>query len=311
MCIAILKTKNGTITDEELRNSFENNSDGAGIAYTHNNELRIVKGIFDVETFIQTVRQAEKLADNNMLIHCRIGTSGLNDKENTHPFVINNNICLIHNGILSITVPKGSKINDTQIFINKYMKGIKNNTIMKNQTFHNILEELIGKSNKFVILNNKGEFKIINEEAGSWENGCWFSNNGHKTTRVRYVSTYKGLDAYYNSYTNKGGCYLYDLDEDDYEVDYDELPFDKEGLTSQDYEEIVSQIQALSKERAEELGYEACYDVQTKQLISPYEADELMDLRYEDIYSLYEISYELYELYVDYIDELLKETEVA
>jgi predicted glutamine amidotransferase len=311
MCIAILKTKNGTITDAELKNSFENNSDGAGIAYTKNNELRIVKGIFDVETFIKTVRQAEKLADNNMLIHCRIGTSGLNDKENTHPFVINNNICLIHNGVLHIDVPKGSKINDTQIFINKYMKGIKNDTIMKNHTFHNILEEMIGASNKFVILNNKGEFKIINEKAGNWENGCWFSNNGHKTTRVRYTSAFDNWEKYYNGYTKKNVCYSYGWDEDDYEVDYDELPFDKEGLTSQDYEEIVSQIQALSKERAEELGYEVCYDTQTKQLISPYEADELMDLRYEDIYSLYEISYELYELYVDYIDELLKETEVA
>lgn len=313
MCIAILKTKNGTITDEELRNSFENNSDGAGIAYTHNNELRIVKGIFDVETFIKTVRQAEKLADNNMLIHCRIGTSGLNDKENTHPFVINNNICLIHNGILHVDVPKGSKINDTQIFINSYMKGIKNSTIMNNKTYHTILEDMIGSSNKFVIMNNKGEFTIINEKAGNWENGCWFSNNGHKTTRVRYTRTYDDWEGYYNGYTKKGGCYSYEYgwDEDDYEVDYDELPFDKEGLTSQDYEEIVSQIQTLSKERAEELGYDVCYDAETKQLISSYEAIEVIEFGEENIYPLDEISYELYELYLDYIDELLEETEVA
>jgi predicted glutamine amidotransferase len=311
MCIAILKTKNGIITDEELRNSFENNSDGAGIAYTHNNALMIVKGIFDVETFIKTVRQAEMIADNNMLIHCRIGTSGLNDKENTHPFVINNNICLIHNGILDITVPKGSKINDTQIFINKYMKGIKNDTIMKNKTFHNILEEMIGSSNKFVILNNKGEFTIINEKAGNWENGCWFSNNGHKNPRVKHTTAFRNWERYYNNYYSTNCCYAYDIDEDDYEDDYDELPFDKEGLTSQDYEEIVSQIQTLSKEKAEKLGYDVCYDAQTKQLISPCEADDLMDLGCEEIYPLYEISYELYGLYADFVDELLEEIEVA
>ena len=311
MCIAILKTKNGTITDEELRNSFENNSDGAGIAYTHNKELRIVKGIFDVETFIITVRQAEKLADNNMLIHCRIGTSGLNDKDNTHPFMINNNICLIHNGVLHVDVPKGSKINDTQIFINSYMKGIKNDTIMKNKTYHNILEDMIGSSNKFVIMNNKGEFTIINEKAGNWENGCWFSNNGHKDKRVKYTSIFSNWERYYNNYYSTNGCYTYDIDDPDYEVEYDELPFDKEGLTSQDYDAIVSQIQSLSYDRALELGYDVCYDVETKRLITIDEAEATMDLRDDYIYTLYEISSELYDLYVDFIEELCEETEVA
>ena len=122
MCIAILKTKKGNITDEQLKNSFISNSDGAGIAYTIKGKLIIEKGIVNVDKFIKAVRNAEKKCDSNMLIHCRIGTSGYKDKNNTHPFKVTNNVCLIHNGILDVDVPKNSNINDTQIFINDYMK---------------------------------------------------------------------------------------------------------------------------------------------------------------------------------------------
>lgn len=293
MCIAILKTKNGFITDEELRNSFENNSDGAGIAYTHNNELRIVKGIFDVEAFIKTVRQAEKLADNNMLIHCRIGTSGNKDKNNTHPFKINENICLIHNGILSVSVPKGSKINDTQIFINKFMKGIANATIMNNPTYHNILEEMIGSNNKFVILNNKGEFKIINEKAGSWENGVWFSNGSHKTKKVTYKNNF--WDGYYRGYKGYYSSYF----DDDYETEvYDD------DLTDEQIEDVINLIQNLDYEKALYLGYNVCYDATNRTLVNWDDADIQ-----HSIYPLDECSNELYELYCDYIEEILYKEE--
>ena len=170
---------------------------------------------------------------------------------------------------------------------------------------------MIGSSNKFVIMNNKGEFTIINEKAGNWENGCWFSNNGHKTARVRYTTTFGNWERYYNNHYSKNSCYAYDIDDNDYEVEYDELPFDKEGLTSQDYDEIVSQIQSLNYNRALELGYDVCYDAETKKLVTIDEAEAIMDLRDDYIYTLYEISSELYELYVDFIEELFEEVEVA
>lgn len=97
MCIAIVKPQNKTISDEYLENCFENNSDGAGIAYANNGKLYIVKGIFDKQKFIQVVRKAEKFAEGDMLIHCRIGTSGLKNKNNCHPHIVNNNLVMIHN----------------------------------------------------------------------------------------------------------------------------------------------------------------------------------------------------------------------
>lgn len=176
MCIAILKTKKGVITDSALRNSFINNSDGSGIAYTKDNQLIIEKGIFDIDEFINVVRKAEKICDNNLLIHCRIGTSGNKDELNTHPFYINNNVCLMHNGILDINVPRDSRINDTQIYINRYLKELNKNVLMHNKSLHRLIESSIGKRNKFVLMDNKGHYKILNEKAGQWENDVWYSN---------------------------------------------------------------------------------------------------------------------------------------
>lgn len=180
MCIAILKTKNGIITDSELREAFKNNPDGAGIAYTKDNKLIIEKGIFKEQEFVDKVREIEKICDNNMLIHCRIGTSGKKDELNTHPFFVNENVALMHNGILSIYVPKTSKINDTQIFIKKCLKNISTQDLFQNKCIYNLIFEAIGRSNKFVLLNNKGEYKIINEKAGHWKDDVWYSNKSYE-----------------------------------------------------------------------------------------------------------------------------------
>ena len=61
MCIAIVKPQGTEISDEYLENCFDNNNDGAGLAYAKNGKLYIVKGIFNKKQFIQEVRKAEKL----------------------------------------------------------------------------------------------------------------------------------------------------------------------------------------------------------------------------------------------------------
>ena len=82
MCIAILKTKDGNITDEQLLNCFDNNPDGAGLAYTKDNKIIVVKGIFEATQFVEEYHKAVAEADGAMLVHCRIGTSGFKDYTN-------------------------------------------------------------------------------------------------------------------------------------------------------------------------------------------------------------------------------------
>lgn len=262
MCIAILKTKKGIITDDELRNSFNSNPDGAGIAYTVGKKLIIKKGIFNVEEFILTVRNAEKECDNNMLIHCRIGTSGKNDEKNTHPFYINNDVCLIHNGILDIEVPTNSEINDTQIFIKKFMKEIKAKDLMHNKSIQNLIAETISSRNKFVLLDNRGYYKIINEKAGHWKNNVWFSNYSYETYKT------------FTKYEKKSSKNYLWYDEDD-EYEYQDCLYDNVLKEETMWDGLITDIYELTAEDFEYLGDNPVLDKKEIMLWSLEDATEL------------------------------------
>lgn len=265
MCIAILKTKKGIITDEELENSFYNNPDGAGIAYTVKNELIIEKGIFTAKDLIEKVRNAEKICDNNMLIHCRIETSGNMDENNTHPFLINKNVCLIHNGILNIDVPKNSPINDTQIYINRFLKNASKFQLLKNKQIQKLIESHIGKNNKFVFLDNTGYYKIYNEKSGHWKDNVWFSNHTYE------VSLFTRYDKWY--WDNKENSLIDDAK----------------------FENIYKVINSLTEADFTYLGWYPMYDMVNNMLIpetldngNAYYLDDididLADLYYEKFY---------------------------
>ena len=278
MCIAIVKKKDAVITDEELKNCFENNPDGAGLAYTKDNTIYYIKGIFDVKTFIKAVREAENECDGAMLIHCRIGTSGLKDEENCHPHVVNNNCIMIHNGILDIDVPKGSKISDTVIFVNEILKPLPRD-FMKDEGIMNMIEFTIGSSNKFCFLNAKGEYAIANEDMGEWRDGVWFSNHSYETKKVKYTYAYP--------YYNWGYSY-----EDDYE---DEFRHTSIILSQKEYEEIKNIIEKLTDQEMLEIGEEPIYDIWSKQLKNDFEfegqGEELLWELDDMLYAMYEEKY--------------------
>lgn len=287
MCIAIVKTKDAVITDEELKNCFENNPDGAGLAYSKDNTLYYIKGIFDEKVFIQAVREAENECDGAMLIHCRIGTSGLKDKENCHPHVVNNQTVMIHNGILDIDVPKNSNVSDTVIFVRDLLAPLKAD-FMKDEAILNLIEHAIGTGNKFCFLNNKGEYAIVNESAGEWRDGVWFSNRSYETKKITYTYDYKPY-----SYFGHTWGYPYEDEEDDlYESEFKHTTM---MLSDAEYNYIKDMIGKLTDEEMMLIGEDPIYDIWCKQLKSDFEFEgEGEDYLWEidDIlYSMYEEKY--------------------
>lgn len=200
MCIAILKLKDGTITDEELRTSFRRNNDGGGVAYTVNNELIVKKGIFGEDEFVQTVREAEQVADNNMLIHCRIGTSGGRNTHNCHPHLIRDNICVIHNGIIYKYNNKEKENSDTVIYARDILSKLSDDDLLTNPTIQYLIESDIGTGNKFVIMDNLGRYKIFNENSGHWKNNVWFSNETYKP--IKYPTNFNSCTSTYSGCNN-------------------------------------------------------------------------------------------------------------
>lgn len=211
MCIAIVKTKEGTITDLQLKNCFTRNKDGAGFAYPKDGEVVIEKGFFNFDAFLKRYREVEKECDNNMLIHFRISTAGLVDKANCHPHRINNKLVMIHNGVLHIDVPKNSKVSDTVLYCKRYLKQLPKG-FTHNDVIMEFMAEHIGDYNKFCFLDSTGYYRIVNEDAGKWVDGVWYSNESYKAPT--YTDLWKG----YSSYKDRPWYgHWYDYDYDDYD----------------------------------------------------------------------------------------------
>lgn len=252
MCIAILKTKDGNITDEQLLNCFDNNPDGAGIAYTKDNKIFIVKGIFDAKQFVEEYHKAVAEADGAMLVHCRIGTSGFKDYTNCHPHIVSDECVMIHNGILSINVPKDSKVSDTVLYVEQYLKPLPKD-FMLNDGIMSLITDHIGTGNKFVFLNNRGDYSIANEKAGHWKNGVWFSNYSYEAYSF-YTKGYKGKSKVYSPYASY-------WDEDDY--DWESEAFE---LTPEEEWQLQVAVNSMTDEEVLLLGATPTYDFYKQSL---------------------------------------------
>lgn len=186
MCIAVYIPKNQDVTDEIIKNCFENNPDGAGIMYQKDGKVHIQKGFFKVEELIQAFRQVPITLDR--AIHCRIATSGKISAECCHPFPITNdmkkmgrktqtvNAAVIHNGTISFCSPnEGIKapFSDTMLFTKEYLYPFGN--LVMNTPFKKLFEE--SNSSKLLIFKNERVALI-----GKWieDNGVFYSNTGYK-----------------------------------------------------------------------------------------------------------------------------------
>ena len=217
MCIAIAKPMGVDIpTDEILTNCFNNNPDGAGFAFNHNNEVVIRKGYMKLKDFLDAFHKYDKKFDfknRGVLIHTRITTHGGTNPQMCHPFPINSDegalkkieyvspFAIIHNGIISLTSAEATKkkdMSDTAIFVQKYLTKIaKNKNWFGNKANIELIEELI--DSKMAILNGSG--KIIMTSGFTEENGVFYSNSSYKENRYKRVYNWD-LDDYDYPYSS-------------------------------------------------------------------------------------------------------------
>ncbi len=213
MCIIIVKPKGKTIDKRLARHCWSRNSDGAGFAFSHNDKIRVHKELKDFEKFwslyerfiIKPQMQCEEYQDlngthnkrsreleKNILIHFRIGTSGLVSRENIHPFCISSKLAFAHNGIITgIDTTKDDQYSDTYLF-NELVRSLPSGWT-KNKSINTFIKNFIGINSKLAFINNKGNYSFVREAAGEWDEitGLWFSN-----------TTFRGWT--YNPDTNRG-----------------------------------------------------------------------------------------------------------
>jgi hypothetical protein len=199
MCLAIYKPQNKKVIKHEMETAWESNDDGAGFAYPYKGKVLIEKGFMTFDSFWNAIQPH---MDKPMAIHFRWSTHGLVDSTNCHPFAITDELAMIHNGVISgIDITDKDK-SDTRTFVDDYIKPIHkgDKKFIYSDYGKRTLQACIGSGSKLVFIDKKANYVIVNEEAGEWQEGIWYSNNSHKELKVRY-STFTNGYAYspYNS----------------------------------------------------------------------------------------------------------------
>jgi len=190
MCILILRRSDAEpLTDEALKNSYDNNDDSCGFSYVNTDHLGVQRlkthKYMDYEPFLAKLRRCEAIApDSNFLIHFRIATSGVLSTHNQHPFQVNKHCVGAHNGVLhKARKDPYKKDNDTRMFIKDTIQKLPQGWD-ENPVILELLEDYIG-TNKFAFLYDDNQYLILNDSLGSWQNRCWYSNTSYK--RKKYV----------------------------------------------------------------------------------------------------------------------------
>jgi predicted glutamine amidotransferase len=223
MCIAILNTSGHTISKAHLRNCWENNTDGAGMLYINNDgKLETFKELTSFATFYKMYSYIkQEFGSRNIVLHFRISTHGRINETNCHPFLVNESVGFVHNGMI-YDVPTNPDYSDTYMFNELYLKMFKDGFEQNDFTLE-MIQSYIGLGNKLIFLNDKNEFSIVNESKGHWFNGSWFSNYSYE--KVNSWVDYGGVKKYKSGLgtTTSSGVKWNDPFKDDEGFDWDKM----------------------------------------------------------------------------------------
>jgi len=179
MCIIIYKPKDRAIPLERLFYSKDRNPHGFGISWANKRKVNIYKTM----CFDEFLEKYSKLSRFDCLIHFRYATKGEKTKENCHPFRINKNLIMAHNGTIQDLDGVNNKRSDSRAFAHSYVKPMVK--IDKGFTYSangkKWLKGMISmQTNKLVFMNHHGNPTFINGDLGHWSMGCWYSNETYK-----------------------------------------------------------------------------------------------------------------------------------
>lgn len=227
MCIAIGSPMGVTPPSiETLKKCWDNNPDGAGIAYNFKGQVKIIKGFMTWEGFEAAWKELSNRLDltkRALLIHFRIATHGGIHPECCHPFPIvsdegtikklecESEYAVVHNGRISLTSQDTYSrvhMSDTMVFIEKYLSKLASNyNWFMNKTNMELIYDMI--DSKMAIISGNGLIRFTTGfEKGA--DGNFYSNTTYKEDRKKVATyTYSHLydrysDDEYDSYHGAG-----------------------------------------------------------------------------------------------------------
>lgn len=177
MCIAILN-KQGKLDSLQLENSWKNNNEGAGLMWVQDDKLQTFK-TYDYTDFSDMYFNLRTNPNiGNIVLHFRIATSGYKNPINLHPFLVNENLGFVHNGIIGGLGT--TDYSDTYEF-NELLQKLPNDFVNNQGIMHFITEYIT--SSKLIFLDSRDNYFIVNDKFGHWDTtqDNWFSNDSYKS----------------------------------------------------------------------------------------------------------------------------------
>lgn len=183
MCLAIVKPMGISIPEEHLQNGWDNNDDGAGFVYIDpETKLFVVNKFMTYAAFIEKFNEAnEAYGDvSDFLIHFRIASKGVVSIDNCHPFIVDEDRVIIHNGTMwNIDIDKKDKRSDTRVFAEDWLSQLPPDW-EDNQIIHLLLEDFLGSTSKMCLLHRTKGIYIYNQDKGMWVDDIWYSNKSYE-----------------------------------------------------------------------------------------------------------------------------------
>ena len=184
MCVIGLQPPGKQISGNKFRNCWRRNRDGGGMAWVQDGEVMVSKGFFDMKKMLDAYRNvAETHPDSPVLVHFRIGTQGLTNAANTHPFKVRDDMVMAHNGHLAGW--HHEKKSDTLLFAMNLLSQLPDRW-EDNPAMQELVDSYL-VSDKMALLRADKEWFIFNEQSGSWNEGVWYSNASY--LKLKKIST--------------------------------------------------------------------------------------------------------------------------
>lgn len=212
MCQIIHKPKNYSLPFELLTSTCMVNSDGFGAMLFSGGKVyadKAYEGDNDPEKIAKVL---ETIHDEDAFLHFRFRTKGNVDAESCHPFKIyddfDREIYLMHNGTFSDF--GGADTVDSLEFGQKVVAPLYETFLksgerhpLTNPLFSLTVEKWAGVGNKVVLLDNMGDYSIINRKSGEeyhdkendtklWVSNTYSFNRSHRTGYTTYNTRFNG-----------------------------------------------------------------------------------------------------------------------
>ena len=321
MCLLVKQPSTTNFTDDFLTDVFQKNSDGFGVMYAEDEKLHVYKCLpATAQDFIDFYRTHAEGRD--CVWHARMQTHGDIDFDNCHPYKVTENIWLAHNGVLSTGNDADRTRSDTWHFIRNVMApALKANPeLMKDEEWIDFIGQLIGRNNKFGLMDNLGNIALINEASGVEFVGAWLSNTyAWSTYKFGFQSAYQPNKNYTNMY---GGSWYN-------KHAYEDEDFEGYGKVGKSYPvstvdevtevkgEVVNggftsaQIKPFIRAAYNQFARQGLRGVEQWVLDAPYKAAALLAFWYDDIENIGDLVAESPEDAAEWITDLFETDSIA